>query len=349
MKPGGKKIAGHSVKEKLMDFYTLLTNIGKTKLVYAQVNNKPILLTYIAVGDSDGNYYEPDESQTSLLNEVWRGNICRIYQDATNPERIVIETAIPVNSGGFYIREAGIFDNENNLIAVAKIPESYKPYQSEGATRDFFIKIVLEIGQNLDTAFIIDPSVVIASRQYIDNDHNNDVTAHFRKIDADMVDGYHAGNAENQLAVSNEALCQKLNADMVDGFHAGNGAGKLLIIGPDGKVPDSNLKPYALDNHNHDVLLLQNSLNLHGFHNMKIHSGLNSGTTTYVYPPEGFVMENLAAFICSLRTIYFSGDVDGNDSLYCYWTTDAAKIILTCYNSEQRATPTVNWLAIWRK
>lgn len=78
-------------------------------------------------------------------------------------------------------------------------------------------------------------------------------------------------------------------------------------------------------------------------------SGTNSATTSYVYPPSGFTMSNLVAFIPSIRTIYFNGDVDHNDSLYCHWSTDSSKITVKCYNSEQRSTPTCNWLAVWRK
>ena len=75
--------------------------------------------------------------------------------------------------------------------------------------------------------------------------------------------------------------------------------------------------------------------------------GVNSGTTTYVYPPAGKAMNQLIGFIPSSRTIYFNGDVDSNDNLYCYYTVQASAIEVICYNSEQRDTPTVNWMAIW--
>ena len=332
-----------------MSFYTILTNIGKSKLAYAQANNILLSWAELAVGDSGGEYYQPGESQTSLVNETWRGAINKLYQDAEVSNRIVIEIAIPADIGGFYIREAGLFDNDGNLIAVSKIPESYKPLQMEGATRDFYIKMIIEVSSVEQISLIIDPSVCLATREYIDRDHNNSALAHYRKIDADKVDGFDAGNEENQLAISNNTLCKNLNADMVDGYHAGNDAGKLLIIGEDGKVPDANLKHYSLDSHNHDVLDLENSLKLHGTHNMRIYSGINAGTTTYVYPPEGFSMGNLLAFICSIREIYYAGAVDDNDSLYCYYSTDTEKITITCYNTEQRWTPAANWLAVWRK
>ena len=38
-----------------------------------------------------------------------------------------------------------------------------------------------------------------------------------RSLNADMVDGYHAGNASGQVAVSNGTVCTNLNADLLDG------------------------------------------------------------------------------------------------------------------------------------
>lgn len=80
-----------------------------------------------------------------------------------------------------------------------------------------------------------------------------------------------------------------------------------------------------------------------------ITSGANTGTTTYVYPPEGFTMSNIVAFIPSIRTIHYNGDVDYNDSMYCYYGYEETRIYITCYNSEQRANPACNWLAVWRR
>ncbi|GBD21722.1 hypothetical protein HRbin28_02180 [bacterium HR28] len=39
-------------------------------------------------------------------------------------------------------------------------------------------------------------------------------------LNADLLDGYHAGNAGNQVAVSNGTVCSSLNADLLDGYHA---------------------------------------------------------------------------------------------------------------------------------
>ena len=60
-------------------------------------------------------------------------------------------------------------------------------------------------------------------------------------------------------------------------------------------------------------------------------------------------MEDLAAFIPAISEIYYSGDVDGNDSTICDYTINEDHILLTSKSSEQRKKTFSNWLAIWIK
>jgi hypothetical protein len=334
---------------EIMDFYTLLTNGGKSRIVRSYADNSILELKSFAVGDGGDSYYDPDVNQSELINETYRGPISKIYVDTNYENRLIVECAIPSDSGGYYIREVGIFDANQNLFAIGRIPESYKPVEDEGSTRDFYIKVVLEVENLEDRQLIIDSNVSLVSQDYLENSHNQDVNAHYRKIDADKVDGFHAGNENNQVATSNGIKCENLNADLIDGHHAGNESNNVLVLDENGIVPEENLNPYAAKEHSHPLSEILTSEAIHGFHNMYIESGVNEGTTSYVYPPEGYTMADLLAFIPSIRTIYFAGAVDYNDSLYCYWEKDVAKIIITCYNTEQRYTPSVNWLAIWRK
>jgi len=68
-----------------------------------------------------------------------------------------------------------------------------------------------------------------------------------------------------------------------------------------------------------------------------------------VYPPGGFTMANLVAFIPSIHVIHYAGGVDGNDSLVCTWSNLGDRIRVYVQNTEQRSTPAANWLAIWRR
>lgn len=332
-----------------MDFYTVVTTGGKSRITRSLAQSTILELTSFAVGDGGDGYYDPDVEQTELMNETYRGKISKIYVDKEYENRLIVECAIPSDSGGYYIREIGIFDANKNLFAVGRIPESYKPIEDEGSTRDFYIKVVLEVDNLEEKQLIIDSNTSIVSYEYLESVHNQDPEAHYRMIDADKVDGFHAGNEENQVPVSNSEVNKSLNADMVDGFHAGNNANNLLVLNENGIVPEKNLTPYAYRQHSHPITEIEANESVHSFDNLQIVSGFNVGTTTYIYPPDYYTMNDLLAFIPSIRTIHFSGKVDGNDSLYCVWEKESTRIKITCYNSEQRANPQVNWLAFWRK
>lgn len=154
-----------------MEFYTILTNIGKGKLANAQVTGETVNLVQMALGDGNGSYYEPQESQTALINEVWRGNLNQITNDSENPNWIIIEAVVPTNQGGFTIREVGIFDDEGDMIAIGKYPQTYKPQLDEGAGKDLYVRMILEVSNVSSVTLKIDPAVVLASRAYVDQSH----------------------------------------------------------------------------------------------------------------------------------------------------------------------------------
>jgi len=81
---------------------------------------------------------------------------------------------------------------------------------------------------------------------------------------------------------------------------------------------------------------------------IKITSGRNTNGAT-IYPPTGFTMSDLAAFIPAISEIHYSGDVDNNDSTYCNYTLKDEYILLTSTTTEQRKKTFSNWIAIWIK
>ena len=58
-----------------MEFYSIITNKGLDLITKALSNGTKLNLEYIAVGDSNGAYYEPNQNQTSLGNERYRAKI----------------------------------------------------------------------------------------------------------------------------------------------------------------------------------------------------------------------------------------------------------------------------------
>lgn len=152
------------------EFFTILTATGRNKLANATATATPLTLTQMAVGDGDnGAYYNPTEAQNTLKHEVWRGAINHLAVDANNPNWIVAELVIPDDVGGFYIREVGLFDSAGAMIAVGKFPESYKPTLAAGSNKQLYVRMILEVANTSAVTLLVDPSVVLATRQYCDD------------------------------------------------------------------------------------------------------------------------------------------------------------------------------------
>ena len=161
-------------------FYTILTNVGKAKIANAVALGNTVQITQIAVGDGGGNYYNPSETQTALINEVWRGNVSRVDTDPNNPNWVIVEAVIPPDQGGFYIREVGVFDADGDLIAIGKYPETYKPtFTNNNAGKDLVIRCILEVSNASAVELKVDPTTVTVQAV---NDkiaqHNTDTTSH---------------------------------------------------------------------------------------------------------------------------------------------------------------------------
>ena len=154
-------------------FYTILTNIGKAQIANASALGTKVKFTTLKLGDSGGNYYNPTETQTALVHEVWSGNIGNIIVDTDNSNWIVLETVIPANVGGFMIRECGIADDEGNLLAVGKYPETYKPVVSEGSSKDLRIRTILEVVNTAAVTLKVDPTVTLVTKEDLETVKNS--------------------------------------------------------------------------------------------------------------------------------------------------------------------------------
>lgn len=150
-------------------FYTILTQIGKAQIANASALGTKVEFKYFALGDGNGNYYNPTENQTELVNEVWRGQIGQVVIDEENPNWIVLETVIPASVGGFNIREAGVFDEDNNLLAIGKYPETYKPKLEDGSAKDLYIRMILEVANTSVVTLKVDPSIILATKKDLEN------------------------------------------------------------------------------------------------------------------------------------------------------------------------------------
>ncbi|ACA41225.1 phage tail protein [Lysinibacillus sphaericus] len=150
-------------------FDTILTNAGLAAVANATITQKQVNFAKLGVGDSNGAYYTPTKEATALRNQKWIGNASSVTTDPDNPNWIVVKAVIPGTVGGFEIRELGIFDENNVLLAIGKLPQTYKPTFSEGSIKELTVKTVFEVTNTSAVTLKIDPSVIYASEKYVDD------------------------------------------------------------------------------------------------------------------------------------------------------------------------------------
>ncbi|WP_225103550.1 tail fiber protein [Escherichia coli] len=151
-------------------FKTVITDTGAKKLAQAAApDGKPVRLTHMAVGDGGGTLPTPDSKQTHLVHEVWRHTVNRVILDATHQNRIIAELLIPPETGGFWIREIGVFDENGDLIAVGNTAESYKPIVAEGSGRAQTFRTILTVSSTATVALTVNNTMVMATVDYVDD------------------------------------------------------------------------------------------------------------------------------------------------------------------------------------
>ncbi|HAH5464058.1 TPA: short-chain fatty acid transporter [Escherichia coli] len=150
-------------------FRTLITDIGLAKLAATTApGGRPVRLTHMAVGDGNGELRQPQKNQTSLYNEVWRQSVNRVFTDPENPNRLIAELVIPPETGGFWVREIGVFDDTGTMIAVGNTDESYKPTREEGSGRAQIFRAVITVTSDAVVELVMDTTTILPTTDYID-------------------------------------------------------------------------------------------------------------------------------------------------------------------------------------
>ncbi|MCP1106682.1 phage tail protein [Serratia nevei] len=150
--------------------HSILTTAGAEYFAQAIATGTPVvgIEFTLAVGDGGGQQYEPTEDQTALVGEQWRGTINDIFLNEHNAAQVVIEGIVPTNVGGWYIREWGVFNSNNVLIAVGSIDDTYKSLLTSGTGKQIIIQAILDIDNAAILELVVDDSIVIASKKYVD-------------------------------------------------------------------------------------------------------------------------------------------------------------------------------------
>ncbi|HEA1920886.1 TPA: phage tail protein [Escherichia coli] len=218
-------------------YFALLTNIGAAKLANATALGAQVEITQMAVGDGNGALPTPNPAQTALVHELRRAQLNMLTVDPVNTNQIIAEQVIPEDAGGWWIREIGLFDKDGDMIAVANCAETYKPQLQEGSGRVQVIRVILIVSSTEAVTLKIDPSVVLATRKYVD-DAVIEVKAY-----ADDVMKKHvaAANPHKQYPLIANALKEMVDAGLVNQVLQNLGLGEAATrnVGTGtGQVPD---------------------------------------------------------------------------------------------------------------
>ena len=218
-------------------YFALLTNIGAAKLANATALGAQVEITQMAVGDGNGVLPTPNPAQTALTHELRRAQLNMLTIDPVNTNQIIAEQVIPEDAGGWWIREIGLFDKDGDMIAVANCAETYKPQLQEGSGRVQVIRVILIVSSTEAVTLKIDPSVVLATRKYVD-DAVIEVKAY-----ADDVMKKHvaAANPHKQYPLIANALKEMVDAGLVNQILENLGLGEAAkrdVGTGDNQIPD---------------------------------------------------------------------------------------------------------------
>lgn len=153
----------------MAEYYAMMTNRGQAKLAAAIANQQQLEIVSMGVGDANETDPQPDETWTSLINQQYFAPLNQLITKPEDDSVVIAEMVIPEQSGGWWIRELGLFDVDGELIAVAKCPPTYKPILSEGSGRVQGIRMQIIVSNSDAITLKIDPAVVTATRDYVDN------------------------------------------------------------------------------------------------------------------------------------------------------------------------------------
>ncbi|WP_431482119.1 phage tail protein [Pseudomonas gorinensis] len=149
-------------------FFAILTAVGEAKQANAAALGTSWTFAQMAVGDANGTDPIPSRTQTKLINERRRAPLNQVKVDPSNASVIIAEQIIPESVGGWWVREIGLYDAAGDLVAIANCAPTYKPLLAQGSGRTQVIRINLIVSSTSNIELKIDPSVVLATREYVD-------------------------------------------------------------------------------------------------------------------------------------------------------------------------------------
>ncbi|CRM13022.1 phage tail protein [Pseudomonas sp. 58 R 12] len=154
--------------DKNSNFGGMITTQGAAKKTNCDALGIPWEPRYMLIGDANGTDPVPSPSQTKLVNQVYRAQINQLRVSPTDANVLIAEVVLPPDVGGWWVRELALEDKDGVFSAVANAPPSYKPVLAQGSGRNQVVRMHIITNGTSNIQLKIDPAVVLATRQYVD-------------------------------------------------------------------------------------------------------------------------------------------------------------------------------------
>lgn len=237
-------------------YYAVLTDKGKELLAEAIANETTLDFTEMAVGDSNGISYNPTSDMTDLKHVTYRGAIGSMRINAKDKNIMEFEFVVPADTGGFYIREAGLYAKDGTLIVISRIGEQYKPTLEEGASSSMTVRMYIAISSDAQIYITVPASITYATQTYVVEEfkkHKADSNPHEQYV---LNEIYSAKIDELQEDINSKAATNhNHDSTYLKKTDASNiyATQDELTTGLEGKAASNHTHSnYAANNHNHD-------------------------------------------------------------------------------------------------
>ncbi|MDR6960547.1 phage-related tail fiber protein [Pseudomonas brassicacearum] len=154
-------------------FGGMLTTLGANKKTNCDALGIPWEPKYMLIGDANGTDPVPNPSQTKLINQVYRAQLNQLRVSEKDANVLIAELVLPPDVGGWWIRELALEDKDGVFCAVSNVAPSYKPLLEQNSGRNQVVRMHIITNGTSNIQLKIDPSVVLATRQYVDDSVKN--------------------------------------------------------------------------------------------------------------------------------------------------------------------------------
>lgn len=165
-------------------YYSILTNRGKELETQSSATGNPVIIKDFVVGDGNGYAVKPEPAQTKLVREVYRSAISALQVSPDQANQFIAQLVLPVDVGGFVVREVGLLTDAGELYSVANCAAIEKPENGVSVNLQYRLAVsetaavelkvatgdglFLRIDRNLDEIAANGPGAQKSAREAID-------------------------------------------------------------------------------------------------------------------------------------------------------------------------------------